>query len=370
MAYEGLDTSQFQRFTSFPAVKAAGKNFIIPRAGYGSNTIDSGFFNTVKGALTAGIRIPGVYWFNYFLSTAAARTEAQAAVNAVKAAGLPTSTIIFSDSEYDTARYCKQNGVAFTKSFNTACVVAFCEEVERLGYQAGVYYNQDFHNNYLNMGQISKYHSWLAWYHPTPIYSCEFHQYTSSGSCAGIISRGLDMDRQYSDQQATAAPTARNYLQKGDTGDDVKTLQTMLTKCGYECGGVDGIFGSKTEAAVREWQKWHQCTVDGLYGPQTKGTLEAAYAAATSAPTYTVGKNYKVLIDDVYVRTGAGTQYSLVGHGGLTQDGKMHDRDNDGALDNGTTVTCQAVQTVGKDIWIKAPSGWMAAWYNGQKFIG
>ena len=370
MAYEGLDTSQFQKFTSFPAVKAAGKNFIIPRAGYGSNTIDSGFFNTVKGALAAGIRVPGVYWFNYFLSASAARTEAQAAVNAVKAAGLPTSTIIFSDSEYDTARYCRQNGVAFTKSFNTSCVVTFCKEVECLGYQAGVYYNQDYHNNYLDMDKISAYHSWLAWYHDTPIYNCEFHQYTSSGSCAGIISRGLDMDRQYSEQQPTVAPTARNYLQKGDTGDAVKALQTILTKCGYECGGVDGIFGNKTEAAVQNWQKWHQCVVDGLYGPQTKGTLEAAYAALKATPVYKVGSEYRVLIDDLYVRKGAGTQYGLVGHNGLTYDGRNHDKDRDGALDHGTVVTCHQVQRVGKDIWIKAPSGWMAAWYNGQKFIG
>ena len=369
MVYEGLDTSQFQRFTSLSAVKAAGKDFIIPRAGYGSGTVDPNFAATVKGALAAGIRVPGVYWFNYFLSEAAARTEAQAAVSAVKAAGLPASTIIFSDSEYDTARYCRQNGVSFTKAFNTACVVAFCAEVVRLGYQAGVYYNQDYHNNYLDMDKISAYHSWLAWYHDTPIYSCEYHQYTSSGSCAGIISRGLDMDRQYSDQQATTAAT-RNYLQKGDTGDAVKALQTMLTKCGYDCGGIDGIFGTKTEAAVRNWQKWHQCVVDGLYGPQTKGTLEAAYAAATSAPAYVVGKNYKVLIDDVYVRTGPGTSNSLVGHANLTQDGKLHDQDNDGALDKGTTITCQAVQNVGKDIWIKGPSGWMAGWYNGQQFIG
>lgn len=372
MAYEGLDTSQFQEFTNFPAVKAAGKKFIIPRAGYGSNTIDTGFFNTVRNAKAAGIQIPGIYWFNYFLSEDTAKTEARAVVQAAKNAGLPTSTIIFSDSEYDTIRYCNQNRIAFTKDFNTRCVVAFCEEVIHLGYQAGVYYNQDFHNRFLDMGQIAKYHSWLAWYHTTPIYACEFHQYTSSGRCNGIISNGLDMDRWYGANigRPSAPSISMNYLKNGDHGEEVKKLQTMLTECGYECCGVDGVFGNKTEAAVRNWQKWHQCAVDGLYGPQTKGTLEAAYDALKATPVYKLGSEYRVLIDDLYVRKGAGTQYGLVGHNGLTYDGRNHDKDRDGALDHGTVVTCQQVQRVGKDIWIKAPSGWMAAWYNGQKFIG
>lgn len=372
MTLEGLDTSQFQRFVSFASVRAAGKEFIIPRGGYGSNTIDTGFYSTVRNAKAAGIQIPGIYWFNYFLSEDAAKVEARAAVQAAKEAGLSSSTIIFSDSEYDTIRYCNQNKVAFTKDFNTSCVVAFCEEIIRLGYQAGVYYNQDFHNRFLDMGKIAKYHSWLAWYHPTPIYACEFHQYTSSGHCNGIISNGLDLDRWHGTNvnPSPAALTITNFLKNGDRGEEVKKLQTMLTKCGYECGGVDGIFGNKTEAAVRNWQRWHQCVVDGLYGPQTKGTLEAAYAALQATPVYTVGNEYRVLVDDLYVRTDAGTQYGLVGYNGLTYDGRNHDKDRDGALDHGTVVTCQQIQRVGKDIWIKAPSGWMAAWYNGQKFLG
>lgn len=49
----------------------------------------------------------------------------------------------------------------------------------------------------------------------------------------------------------------RNYLQKGDSGDEVKQLQQNLIKLGYNCGsaGADGIFGDGTEKAVKTFQK-------------------------------------------------------------------------------------------------------------------
>ena len=56
-------------------------------------------------------------------------------------------------------------------------------------------------------------------------------------------------------------------------------------------------------------------------------------------------------------------------HSQLTADGQKHDKDNDGCLDAGTVVTCQEVRNVGNDIWMKAPSGWMAAYYDGKVYI-
>ena len=43
--------------------------------------------------------------------------------------------------------------------------------------------------------------------------------------------------------------------------------------------------------------------------------------------------------------------------------------DNTFKSNAGTEVTCQEVRKVGADIWMKAPSGWMAAYYEGQIFI-
>lgn len=72
---------------------------------------------------------------------------------------------------------------------------------------------------------------------------------------------------------------------------------------------------------------------------------------------------------ELKVRTGPGTNYSAKKHSQLTADGQKHDKDNDGCLDAGTVVTCQEVRNVGNDIWMKAPSGWMAAYYDGKVYI-
>ena len=50
-------------------------------------------------------------------------------------------------------------------------------------------------------------------------------------------------------------------------------------------------------------------------------------------------------------------------------DGQKHDADKDGALDPGTKVTCKEVSREDEDIWIKTPSGWLAAYYKGNVYI-
>lgn len=61
-------------------------------------------------------------------------------------------------------------------------------------------------------------------------------------------------------------------LRKGDTGDAVCYLQTLLNRMG-EALSVDGQFGSKTEAAVRRFQKINKLVVDGIAGLKTWTTL-------------------------------------------------------------------------------------------------
>lgn len=44
----------------------------------------------------------------------------------------------------------------------------------------------------------------------------------------------------------------------------VKHIQTYLNALGYNCGVVDGVVGSKTTTAIKNFQKDHGCTVDGI----------------------------------------------------------------------------------------------------------
>ena len=52
-------------------------------------------------------------------------------------------------------------------------------------------------------------------------------------------------------------------IKKGSKGDAVKTLQRALNIT------IDGDFGLKTEAAVKEFQKAHNLIADGIVGPNT-----------------------------------------------------------------------------------------------------
>lgn len=54
-------------------------------------------------------------------------------------------------------------------------------------------------------------------------------------------------------------------LRNGDTGEDVQALQILLNGRGkdYNCGTADGIYGSKTESAVRKYQKANNLPATG-----------------------------------------------------------------------------------------------------------
>ena len=58
-------------------------------------------------------------------------------------------------------------------------------------------------------------------------------------------------------------------LQNGSSGDDVKTLQTGLSKMGYYTSTIDGQYGPKTVEAVKKLQAATGLTQDGWFGEKT-----------------------------------------------------------------------------------------------------
>lgn len=73
-------------------------------------------------------------------------------------------------------------------------------------------------------------------------------------------------------------------LQRGSRGPEVRDVQRRLHELGYEPGPVDGIFGPRTEQAVRAFQRDAQLRDDGIVGPRTKANLEAPQCRDTSRP--------------------------------------------------------------------------------------
>jgi len=62
-------------------------------------------------------------------------------------------------------------------------------------------------------------------------------------------------------------------IRKGAKGSSVKLLQTALNAAKFNCGTADGIFGAKTDAALRKLQADKKLVADGIYGPKTKAKL-------------------------------------------------------------------------------------------------
>ena len=118
-------------------------------------------------------------------------------------------------------------------------------------------------------------------------------------------------------------------LKEGSSGADVKALQEMLNQLGAALE-VDCQFGSKTEAAVRAFQRKAGIKQDGKYGNQTHAALMAAVAeddAGQQAMTETqpepeqeqpvAGRTtIRVLIKSsggkVNIRAGNGTSHSRI----------------------------------------------------------
>jgi len=99
-------------------------------------------------------------------------------------------------------------------------------------------------------------------------------------------------------------------LKKGMSGGDVTELQGRLKYLGYYKGKNDGIFGTKTYWAVRNFQYKFGMKIDGIVGTKTKSMLVKATknwkstATAKTATTYSSNQfsasDIKLMANAVY----------------------------------------------------------------------
>lgn len=70
---------------------------------------------------------------------------------------------------------------------------------------------------------------------------------------------------------------------KGSSGSVVTQIQQVLKNQGFYQGTVDSVFGSKTEAAVKSFQKSYGLTVDGKVGTQTLKAMGISAQGSTQS---------------------------------------------------------------------------------------
>ena len=85
----------------------------------------------------------------------------------------------------------------------------------------------------------------------------------------------------------------------GSQGEEVRQIQTKLKRWGYYNGSVDGIYGSKTLAAVKSFQKKNGLTVDGIAGTKTLNAMGIT-SSSNSGGTTSNSSNVNLLAHLIY----------------------------------------------------------------------
>ena len=184
----GVDVSTHQGVIDWQQVAASGVRFAMIRVGFRGYTgggiyPDEQFAANIQGALDAGLQV-GVYFFSQAVSEEEAREEARQTLEWIADYDV-TYPVVFDWEEitYDEARTDDVEPETVT-----ACIKAFCDEVEQAGYTPMVYFNRSQGYDIMDLEQLEGYEFWLAGYTETPSfqYAFEMWQYSCTGTVPGI----------------------------------------------------------------------------------------------------------------------------------------------------------------------------------------
>ncbi len=89
------------------------------------------------------------------------------------------------------------------------------------------------------------------------------------------ISEPEEIIREEETEEEPATPSRRPVLRKGDSGEEVRELQSLLQSRGFYHSSIDGQFGYQTHLAVKQLQNLAGLQVDGIAGSQTWSELLA-----------------------------------------------------------------------------------------------
>ena len=196
---QGVDVSHHNGTIDWEKVKKAGYEFAFLRLGYrgygaeGKLCVDREFQSSFKRARAAGIEL-GVYFFSQAITEEEAREEAKLVLTELNNSKLELPVVF--DPEYIREDEARTDGVSkeqFTKN-----ALAFCEKIEKAGYQPAIYSNLYCEDHMFDLSQLEAYPLWYADYKPEPQtpYRFTYWQYSESGKVPGV-SGGCDLDIEF-----------------------------------------------------------------------------------------------------------------------------------------------------------------------------
>lgn len=91
----------------------------------------------------------------------------------------------------------------------------------------------------------------------------------SNGVCPYASSSTTTSDSSKKTTSTTSSKKTSKTTSKYATKTTIKSIQNALNDLGYDCGKADGVMGSKTKKALKQYQKDNDLTVDGKIGKKT-----------------------------------------------------------------------------------------------------
>ena len=184
-----IDVSEFNGAISWHKVAKSCDSAIIRAGyrGYGQGTLvtDKKFKTNIEAAQAAGVNI-GVYFVTQAISEVEARLEARYTLGLIK--GYKLTLPIFIDSEDANKGAGRADSGKLSRSNRTAILKAFCEEIQREGYAAGIYASEYWLKNLCDVSKLKSFYLWVAKYSThEPSIEWNAWQYTSAGRIDGVI---------------------------------------------------------------------------------------------------------------------------------------------------------------------------------------
>ena len=284
MSKKVIDVSSYQGLVDWVKVKAAGIQGAILKIIRKDLNPDNQFENNWEGCEKAGIPVVGVYNYSYATTVEKARSDALKVVDTL--AGRTAK--VWLDVEDACMKGLGQKLIDI--------ILAYQAVIQAAGLDFGVYTYFAFYDSYIRpyAGRQLDCHFWIARYPSTnlkdvndtpptdkqPLVShiLEGWQWASTGRVDGI-SGNVDFNEWYGsipEPQVSGNPypipgRLLELVSPNMRGDDVKWAQSHLVRLGFlpDETEIDGIYGPKTEAAVKAAQKHYGIAVDGIVGANT-----------------------------------------------------------------------------------------------------
>lgn len=196
----GIDVSEHQGNINWSHVKTDGVKFAIIRAGYGKELSqkDKQFENNYAGCKSNSVPC-GVYWFSYAESVEEAKQEAQVCLQIIKGKTFEYPIYFDLENPYDSNGNMIYRLEKLGEKVCSDIVQAFCDEIEKAGYFAGLYCSTFYLNGYVSESVRSTHTIWCADYRGNCSYTGDYGIWQpGTGTIYGIDTE-VDLDYAYID---------------------------------------------------------------------------------------------------------------------------------------------------------------------------